>query len=369
MLRTGLTYMIKLFGGGSKSTLYCSFCGKSQYEVSSLIAGPKVFICDECAELCEEIIWDKNPGRVLIKVKLSATSAIDDILYEAISNVLGERFPDLDFRYECRTSDLSTVFDKKSNIAVFSAARVYGSSKGIEDKVLRDEMDAKHYTMARELAVAVEELSVMNTKFMHESQRNAEIAAQLVDLKSEYLDHLRESSAQFIKNELELRAVIFLDVSGFSRMGHVERQKLVDMLRGLTPTLLGDAFDINMWGDSVVATYKDANHALESATRFIRHLAVDKMDVRIGMAWGEIRARFNPATGRRDIDGDAVNFAARLEPMAPVGGILVSTEFGGLNIDERQFELIPVELEVKKPFWGVEVGDKFRAYRVRILQN
>ena len=36
--------------------LYCSFCGKSQHEVRKLIAGPSVFICDECVELCNDII-------------------------------------------------------------------------------------------------------------------------------------------------------------------------------------------------------------------------------------------------------------------------------------------------------------------------
>ncbi len=40
----------------SKNTLYCSFCGKSQHEVRKLIAGPTVFICDECVELCNDII-------------------------------------------------------------------------------------------------------------------------------------------------------------------------------------------------------------------------------------------------------------------------------------------------------------------------
>ncbi len=46
-------------GGDSKSTLYCSFCGKSQHEVRKLIAGPTVFICDECVELCMDIIRDE----------------------------------------------------------------------------------------------------------------------------------------------------------------------------------------------------------------------------------------------------------------------------------------------------------------------
>jgi ATP-dependent Clp protease ATP-binding subunit ClpX len=45
--------------GDSKNTLYCSFCGKSQHEVRKLIAGPTVFICDECVELCMDIIRDE----------------------------------------------------------------------------------------------------------------------------------------------------------------------------------------------------------------------------------------------------------------------------------------------------------------------
>ena len=44
----------------SKNTLYCSFCGKSQHEVRKLIAGPTVFICDECVELCMDIIREEH---------------------------------------------------------------------------------------------------------------------------------------------------------------------------------------------------------------------------------------------------------------------------------------------------------------------
>ncbi len=47
-------------GNDSKNTLYCSFCGKSQHEVRKLIAGPTVFICDECVELCMDIIREEH---------------------------------------------------------------------------------------------------------------------------------------------------------------------------------------------------------------------------------------------------------------------------------------------------------------------
>ncbi|MEM8979337.1 MAG: ATP-dependent Clp protease ATP-binding subunit ClpX [Pseudomonadota bacterium] len=48
--------------GDGKNTLYCSFCGKSQHEVRKLIAGPTVFICDECVELCMDIIREETKG-------------------------------------------------------------------------------------------------------------------------------------------------------------------------------------------------------------------------------------------------------------------------------------------------------------------
>jgi ATP-dependent Clp protease ATP-binding subunit ClpX len=60
--------MSKSASGESKNTLYCSFCGKSQHEVRKLIAGPTVFICDECVELCMDIIREENKS-ALVKSK------------------------------------------------------------------------------------------------------------------------------------------------------------------------------------------------------------------------------------------------------------------------------------------------------------
>ena len=63
--------MSKVGGSNSKNTLYCSFCGKSQHEVRKLIAGPTVFICDECVNLCMDIIGEDN--------KFTATISRDGI--------------------------------------------------------------------------------------------------------------------------------------------------------------------------------------------------------------------------------------------------------------------------------------------------
>ncbi len=55
----------KSSGGDGKNTLYCSFCGKSQHEVRKLIAGPTVFICDECVELCMDIIREESKSSLV----------------------------------------------------------------------------------------------------------------------------------------------------------------------------------------------------------------------------------------------------------------------------------------------------------------
>ena len=57
--------MSKSGNGDSKNTLYCSFCGKSQHEVRKLIAGPTVFICDECVEQCMDIIREEHKSTLV----------------------------------------------------------------------------------------------------------------------------------------------------------------------------------------------------------------------------------------------------------------------------------------------------------------
>ncbi len=60
--------MTKASNGDGKNILYCSFCGKSQHEVKKLIAGPTVFICDECVELCNDIIREETKN-ALVKTR------------------------------------------------------------------------------------------------------------------------------------------------------------------------------------------------------------------------------------------------------------------------------------------------------------
>ena len=71
--------------GKNKTTLYCSFCGKSQHEVKKLIAGPTVFVCDECVELCMDIIKEDNKNnKSKIKKDIPKPSEINKFLNDYV---------------------------------------------------------------------------------------------------------------------------------------------------------------------------------------------------------------------------------------------------------------------------------------------
>ena len=78
--------MSKSGSTSNKNTLFCSFCGKSQHEVKKLIAGPTVFICDECVELCMDIIKEevKTNEAKGIKSSIPAPKEISDVLNDYV---------------------------------------------------------------------------------------------------------------------------------------------------------------------------------------------------------------------------------------------------------------------------------------------
>jgi ATP-dependent Clp protease ATP-binding subunit ClpX len=77
-------------GASSEKTLYCTFCGKSQHEVKKLIAGPSVFICDECIDLCNEIIRDELPNADLTQKAGDALPTPAEIKANLDNYVIGQ---------------------------------------------------------------------------------------------------------------------------------------------------------------------------------------------------------------------------------------------------------------------------------------
>ena len=81
---------------GPRKTLYCSFCSKSQHDVKKLIAGPSVYICDECVELCTDIISESAPiWKVLSLLFTAGEESRNDAYLAAVEHVRGNTTEDV----------------------------------------------------------------------------------------------------------------------------------------------------------------------------------------------------------------------------------------------------------------------------------
>ena len=342
----------------SKNTLYCSFCGKSQHEVRKLIAGPTVFICDECVELCDDIVWADFTGEEghVIRCKVGASNPeIEAILHQTIAAAVSEEFPDLEIRYSFTRGG-----DGSASILAFSVG-----GEGIPERHLQEFEDLKG-----KIEDLTRKLSVASQKYLSENKKRKIVEQQINDLKVEYFDFMRESVKGF-PERTDLKAVMFLDVSGFSKLSEAEKDGLINLLRGMIQPLLAErgASELNTWGDAIVCTFDDPETALEVSSKFLRHLSVEQFEGRIGIAWGEVKSKYNPAIGRQDIEGKVVDFAARLEPLAPIGSVLVSEEFGGLEISNPAIELVPYKAVVKKAFDRFSAGEELDVFLLRVERN
>jgi hypothetical protein len=79
----------------AQTTLYCSFCGKSQHDVSKLIAGPSVYICDECVKLCTDIVRDDVPLWKVLSLLTGGEGSGNDAYAAAVEHVRGRPTDDV----------------------------------------------------------------------------------------------------------------------------------------------------------------------------------------------------------------------------------------------------------------------------------
>ncbi len=167
-------------------------------------------------------------------------------------------------------------------------------------------------------------------------------------------------------------AALFMDLTGFSKLVEAERAEALAMLQGLLKPLLArwNAAHPNMWGDALRATFEDVNDALGCACAMQAVLGAADLKLRIGMDFGEIVETFNPVLDEPDIQGDIVNMAARLEPLAPVGGVLVTDNLRfNEAVDPARFKFEPTEVSMKKAVGDIPAGASITCYVVSTNQE
>ena len=169
-------------GGDSKNTLYCSFCGKSQHEVRKLIAGPTVFICDECVELCMDIIREETKASGLkskdgVPTPQDIATVLDDYV---IGQVKAKRVLAVAVHNHYKRLNYSTKTDielAKSNILLIGPT---GTGKTLLAQTLARILDVP-FTMAdattlTEAGYVGEDVENIILKLLQSSEYNVERA-------------------------------------------------------------------------------------------------------------------------------------------------------------------------------------------------
>jgi hypothetical protein len=352
---------------GSASTLYCSFCDKSQHEVAKLIAGPNVFICDECTDICVEIVLDgrsenpKNVGGLLryqINVKFDRPFETEERnLIPALIKSIESAYPNSSvtlksFYVEDKGGVLSIYFDSPIRIPV------------PEIKTLRAEIE----NLSRALKIAQE-------KYLAEKGNREQFEKQyrdLVDTVFPLLVGQLRRDGRLVDRNTKTMLIMFADIAGFSTESNEDRSQKLDLMRVIARSVLKteQGLYLNTWGDGLIAAFDDPTQGLRCACKFVQHLNVDGIDVRVGVNWGAARITYNEVTERMDIDGATINIGARLEPLASPGEVLASDIIIGLpDLRKEDFTFVERDVELKKAVGGHKEGDKIKAFRVSYLPN
>ena len=187
-------------------------------------------------------------------------------------------------------------------------------------------------------------------------------------LNSKLLDHFMAATPIGLTAgypEAERFTVAVFDMTGSSKFTEDENLDRTTKFWGMGVALVTKlgAKHVNTWGDSLIACFKDTSAALDSAWELITALNQIGIRCRAGVHHGLVRLRFNPIIGRQDIGGATVHMAARLEPEADPGSVLVSDEVRAIALAQGidTFEFKKKEVTFKKAAGKFAEGDKYVA--------
>lgn len=349
--------------------IYCSFCGKSQHEVEKVVAGPSVFICSECVDLCTEIVVTERRHSSDITYAGSLVRYILKVQFDRAfepkeANLLPALLQTLQSAYPGSLVSLKS-FDLRKDGGILY---VYFDSPiklpAPEVKALEAEIES----LSRQLKIEQE-------KYLAEKSERARFEDSYRDLMESVFPLLLNDlkrQGRFVDRSAKTMLIMFADIVGFSKLSNDDRSQKLDLMRVVARSVLKseNGLYLNTWGDGLIAAFDDVTQGLRCACKFVQHLNVDGIDVRVGVSWGGARVVYNEATQRMDIDGSSVNIGARIEPLASPGEVLASDIVASLpDLRREDFTFLEREVKLEKAVGTNNAGDTIKVFRVSYLPN
>ena len=317
--------------------------------------------------VCERVYWELGQGE---KPTDYAPGEFEKLYSERLKIVLN--YPGGISRVELTTLPMLIRELERSHACTLRLMSVNEAAGGARVEIAIEDAGEESVEI---LQASVKEKAFWQRKALEERNIREGIEKQLQERDEILYPLLREAAKQRLLasvNKQARIAVMFLDATKFSQMTEAEREVKVDLLRAQAVVSIKDpgGVYINTWGDGIVAGFDNLNDALLCACKFMEHLKVERIDVRIGMTYGEARVRFNQVTERLDIDGDSINLGARLEPLAEPGEVLISKELREHpDVKEANFEFTRQERRLKKAIGDKPADTIFECYSVRLKEE
>jgi class 3 adenylate cyclase len=322
-------------------------------------------ICDECTMLCLDVLdveegegtetEDGQYKKFHLSVALQTPLSEEELLnLPGIIKNVEKAFPG------CRVSVLRLHNTSENAALTLSVV----SPSNYDVKTLREEIKALTLKLRIVEQKLLTQLDVQESLERRISEYERYIA-------SKSIEELKESGnwPGYTRSNL---LMVFLDVAGFSTMSSDRRARTVELLRGVAGMLVRaqEGLYVNTWGDAIVVCFRDAKRGLECACLFVQQLGLLGIEARVGVAWGSVFVRANHLIGREDIEGDAVNLAARLEALAEPGEVLCSEEIRHLDgVWEDDFTFMVVQRTLKKAVGPMPAGSLVDVITARLRRN
>lgn len=270
-----------------KETQYCSFCKKSQHEVRKLIKSEAdALICDECISLCSEIIQEEDnkhakPTALGSRLRYIVSIKIDRPFAPLEQNFLPAILKGIESNYPGCTVSMK-AFHTEANGATL---QIFFDSPTAISASARAELSAEVEHLARQLKIAQERLIAEKA----EKERFEVLYKELVDQVFPVMVSQLRKQGRLKERSVKTLLIIFADIAGFSGLSNDERANKVDLMRLIGKSVLSSEQGLytNTWGDGLIAAFDDPTQGLRCACKFVQHLQVDGIDVRVGVSWAQ----------------------------------------------------------------------------------